>query len=350
MHQPRSILHPLLGLLSLLSLMGCDPPANNNHLKLAHVYDARSPTHRYGADVISERLKQTGCGLDVTVFPASQLGNESELVEQLVAGELEMVIAGPSFLAMWHPPLGIFDAAFAFRDMDQMMEFANGPELARHWEILRQKFGVRLLDTWAYGTRHITSKEDHPIHSLEDLRGFRLRFPNAKIWQDSGRAMGASPMPIPFVDVYLALQTKTADGQENPISVIKAMGFHEVQKYLNLTAHIHSSTVVMINDKVWGSLSDERQKTLSSTIKQIGREVYENTIREDKEILEQWEREKTLTIVRDIDIEPIRQRCIKVFSEGYPFSDMYRMTTGQALRQPGATNSDLKGELDVQHN
>jgi tripartite ATP-independent transporter DctP family solute receptor len=295
---------------------------------MAHVYEVRSPSHKYGAALLDERLKEADCGLQVTVFPASQLGNEPELVEQLVAGELELVVAGPSFLAMWHPPLGIFDAAFAFRDMDHMMEVAKSEMLAKHWEVLRQKYGVRILDTWAYGTRHITS--NRPIHGLEDLSGFRLRFPSAQIWQASGRAMGASPMPIPFADVYLALQTGTADGQENPIPVIESMAFQEVQDYLNIVGHIHSATVVMVNDEAWMKLNKPQQEALLQSTRQLGHEVHQGLLNEEKEILERWEREKTININRDVDIEPIRQQCIKVFSEGYPFSELYRQTTAAA--------------------
>ncbi|MFO0940439.1 MAG: DctP family TRAP transporter solute-binding subunit [Pirellulales bacterium] len=295
--------------------------------KMGHVYEVRAPSHKYGASKIDERLKESGCGLSVTVFPASQLGSEPELVEQLVAGELEMVIAGPSFLAMWHPPLGIFDAGFAFRDLDHMLEVADSDVLAKHWEILRQKFGVRLLDTWAYGSRHITSNK--PIHSMEDLAGFQLRFPPAKIWQLTGKAIGSSPVAIPFADVYMSLQTGAVDGQENPIPVIDSMSFQRVQKYLCMTGHIQSSTVVMVNERAWQRLSADQQRALSSTIKQLGREVYQGLLQEEKEILDRWETEKEITVIRDIDLEQMRKSCFKYFSDGHPFSEIYRQTTAQ---------------------
>ena len=124
----------LLTLLMLLPLWsgggGCDrrdPAESRLALKLAHVYEVRSPTHHYGAALLGERLAALDANLSITVFPAAGLGNEEELLEQLVAGELELAISGPSFLAMWHPPLGIFDAAYAFRDLDHMRQFAASP-------------------------------------------------------------------------------------------------------------------------------------------------------------------------------------------------------------------------------
>ena len=102
--------------------------------------------------------------------------------------------------------------------------------------------------------RHITS--NIPIRHPDDLKGFRLRMPGSRVWQASGESLGASPMPIAFSEVYLALQQGIADGQENPVPVIKAMGFHaEVQKCLNLTGHIQSSLQNLINERTWQSLS-----------------------------------------------------------------------------------------------
>lgn len=303
-------------------------------LKVAHVYEVRSPSHQYGVAHLNERLKLAGSNVSVTVFPDSQLGSESELVEQCVAGELEIVVAGPSFLSMWHPPLGIFDAAFAFRDLDHMLQVANSPLLNQHWEVLRQKFGVRLLDTWAYGTRHITS--NRPIRNLADMSGFRLRFPSAKIWQQSGQAMGASPMAIPFADVYLALQTGTADGQENPIPVIASKSLDRVQKFLCLTGHIQSSTVVIINDRVWNRLASREQQLLRSTVLELGKEAYQGLLKDEQEILQRWRQEQHITIIDNVEIEPIRRRCLEFFSHGHPFSELYRQTTGSTAQLDSA--------------
>jgi TRAP-type transport system periplasmic protein len=238
-----------------------------------------------------------------------------------VAGELELAITGPSFLGMWHPPLGVFDSAFAFRDLDHMLEVARSDLMADHWEQLREQYGVRVLDTWAYGSRHITS--NRPIRTPEDFKGFRLRLPATRVYQASGEALGASPMPVAFGEVYLALQQGIADGQENPVPVIRAMGFHEVQKYLILTGHIQSSVQVLINDRVWQQLNPRQQEVLSRTIRELGEEVYHGTLAEERELLEQWERDGTLEIIRDVDVEAFRQRCRKHFSAGFPFSELY---------------------------
>lgn len=316
-------------LLWIATLLGCDqvvPAVKAPRLKMAHVYETHSPTHHYGTQHLAERLKLAGCELKVTVFPAGQLGNEEELLEQLVAGELEMAIAGPSFLAMWHPPLGVFDAAYAFRDIQHMLAVAHSDLMADHWEQLRQKFGVRVLDTWAYGTRHVTA--NRPIRTPDDLKGFRLRLPGARIWQASGAAMGASPLPIAFGEVYLALQQGIADGQENPVPVIKAMGFQEVQKYLCLTGHIQSSIQILINDRIWNSLQPSQQEILTNTVRELGTQVLRGTLEEEQQLMQQWQADGTLEIIHDIDQAAFQQRARHYFSSGYPFSELYQ-TIGQ---------------------
>lgn len=317
-------------LLAVALLGGCgregatDKPLT---LRMAHVYEVSAPTHAYGTELLSERLRQKTNDLDVTVYPAAQLGSESELLEQLVAGELDLAITGPSFLAMWHPPVGVLDAAFATRDLDHMLEMAGSDKMAPEWEELRKKYDARVLDTWAYGSRHLTSNV--PIRHPDDLESFRLRAPGAKIFQASAEALGASPMPIAFSEVYLALQQGIADGQENPVPVIKSMGFHEVQKCLNLTGHIQSSLQILVNERTWKRLTADQQKALRDSIQELGDEVYAGLIKDEKKLIEEWRKDGTMEIIEDVDVDAFRQRCRKYFSKGFEFSDVYNRITAE---------------------
>jgi TRAP-type transport system periplasmic protein len=310
--------------LAALGVPGCGAREADSPrvLHFAHVYEPDAPTHRDGAARLAEHVAEAGVGLEIRVFPAAQLGNEGELLEQLATGNLEMAIAGPSFLAMWHEPIGVFDAAYVFEDVEHMTAVADGPIGEELWEGLCERQGIRVLGTWFYGVRHITS--NRPIRRPEDLRGFRLRLPGARVWQASGRALGASPMPINFGEVYLALQQGMADGQENPVPTIQAMGFHEVQTYLNLTGHIQSSTQVLIAEPVWQRLRPEQQETLREAVRRAAREVREGIARDEKEILAKWERSGALRVVDDVDVAAFRRRAEEFFAEGWIFSDLYR--------------------------
>lgn len=322
----------VFNLLTLLAvsatLCGCESQTTDDgpvRLKMAHVYEVTAPTHAYGAAYLEERLKATDCGLDITVYPAAQLGSEAELLEQLVAGELDIAISGPSFLAMWHPPLGVLDAAYASRDLDQMLETANGKDMAPHWNELLTKYDLRVLATWAYGSRHITSNK--PIRHPDDLKGFRLRLPGARIWQASGAALGASPMPISFAEVYLALQQGIADGQENPVPVIKAKGFHEVQEYLNLSGHIQSSVQILMNERTWKRLSAEQQTALVNVMQGLGKDVRKGLVDDEERLIEEWRKDGTMKIIDDVDVEAFRKRAKEFFASGYAFSELYNQIT-----------------------
>ncbi len=327
-----------LGLVAAMPIiLGCGAADRSNpptRLRMGHVYEITSPTHAFGAAHLGRQLTLSGVELDVTVFPAAQLGSESELLEQLVAGEIDLAIAGPSFLAMWHPPLGTFDAAYAFRDLEQMLEVAGSAEIAPHWEELRRRFGVRVLGTWAYGARHITS--NRPIRHPDDLRGFRLRMPGAAVWQASGAALGASPMPMAFSEVYMALQQGIADGQENPVPVIQSMGFHEVQRYLSLTGHIQSSIQILINERVWQRLRADQQNALMKSVESLGHDVLVGLRQQEHDWLESWRVDGTMQIIDQVDVDAFRNRARDYFAEGFPFSELYRKITADPQQRAAA--------------
>lgn len=310
-----------IGLSLLLAGCGTRPEDGVTRLRLAHIYDLRAPTHACGATEVARLVGEADVGLEVTVYPAAQLGNEGELLEQLATGQLEMAIAGPSFLATWHELIGAFDAAYAFDDVDHLLEVANGPVGQGLWDTLRERHGMRVLHTWFYGERHITARK--PVRRPEDLRGFRLRMPDARVWLATGEALGASPMPMAFTEVYMGLQQGIADGQENPITTIQAMGFHEVQSHLNLTRHIQSSTQLLIAERIWQRLNDAQQAALEAAARAAGIEVRTCIEQGDEKILAQWRKDGALQIVDDVDVEAFRARARKYFSSGYVFSELY---------------------------
>jgi TRAP-type transport system periplasmic protein len=318
-----------LGIGLILLLAGCGPQSDDGaiRLRLAHIYDLRAPTHACGAIEVARLVNEADVGLDVTVYPAAQLGNEGELLEQLATGQLEMAIAGPSFLATWHELIGAFDAAYAFDDVDHLLEVANGPVGQDLWNTLRERHGMRVLHTWFYGERHITARK--PVRRPEDLRGFRLRMPDARVWLATGEALGASPMPMAFTEVYMGLQQGIADGQENPITTIRAMGFHEVQTHLNLTRHIQSSTQLLIAERIWQRLNEAQRSVIEEASHAAGVEVRTCIERGDEEILAQWRRDGALQIVEDVDVEAFRARARKHFSSGYVFSELYGRIHGR---------------------
>jgi TRAP-type C4-dicarboxylate transport system substrate-binding protein len=131
-------------------------------------------------------------------------------------------------------------------------------------------------------------------------------------------------MPVAFAEVYMALQQGMADGQENPVPTIQAMGFHEVQEYLNLTGHIQSSIQILVNDQVWQRLNADQQHALERSVWELGKQVYEGTLRDEREILSRWRDEEVLQVIEDVDREAFRSRAREYFATGFPFSRLYQ--------------------------
>ena len=148
-------------------------------------------------------------------------------------------------------------------------------------------------------------------------------------------------MPISFAEVYLALQQGIADGQENPVPVIKAKGFHEVQKYLNLSGHIQSSIQILMNERTWKRLTAQQQTALVTAVQDLGKDVRKGLIADEERLIEEWRKDGTMQIIDDVDVEAFRQRARDYFSSGYAFSELYNQITADATtNNDKSTNND----------
>src|SRR5207344_2361216 len=157
-------------------------------------------------------------------------------------------------------------------------KFATSPLFAELGEGYRQKSGGnKVVALTYYGERHVTSNK--AINRPEDMKGLKIRVPDAPLYTMFPRAVGANPTPIAFAEVYLALQNGTVDAQENPLPTIDAKKFYEVQKYIMLTGHITESLVVIVAGDTWKKLAEPNRKIVSDVI-------WEATTRSSKDILE----------------------------------------------------------------
>lgn len=210
-----------------------------------------------GAQAFQAKLAElSGGAMTVNLFPSSTLGDFKAMVSQVQAGELDMVMTGYPDMSYIIPELKLIGAPYVVRDFDHLKKIVAGP-----WgQKMDAKFaeqGVQLLDVWYYGTRQTTA--NRPINSIDDLKGLRLRTPNVPFLIAYAEAVGATPAPVAFAEVYLALQTNQVDAQENPLPTIEAMKFYEVQSAIAMTNHFVASSAIQISKATWDSLSAEEQ-------------------------------------------------------------------------------------------
>jgi tripartite ATP-independent transporter DctP family solute receptor len=207
------------------------------------------------ADLVQAK---SGGKIKVNLFPGGVLGSDQANVSALQGGTLEMVSLNSGILASQVKDFEVFDLPFMFANGKEADAVVDGPFGKKLHAKLEAK-GLVGLTFWELGFRNITNSK-RPITKVEDIEGLKLRvIPNA-INVDWVKALGANPTPLPFPEVYAALEQKAIDGQENPMTVIAANKIFEVQKYVTITNHQYNPQSVLISKKFWDTLSAAEQK------------------------------------------------------------------------------------------
>lgn len=234
-------------------------------LKWAHVYENTESYHKQALWAASEIKRKTSGRVEIDVFPSSQLGKETEINQGLSLGTVDIIYTGMAFAGRTLPALSLSSAPFVFRDHGHWQSFRTSQmwrELADQYEA--KSGGHQIVGYTYYGMRHMTSNK--PISKPEDMKGLKLRVPDAPIFMMFPKAVGANPTPIAFAEVYLALQNGTVDAQENPLPTIEAKKFYEVQKYITLTGHITESIVTVVANAAWKKMSPEDRKIVETVL------------------------------------------------------------------------------------
>lgn len=296
-------------------------------LEVGHVYETDYPLHRCGVAEMNERFEAEGTGLEFEIYPASQLGSEAEMLEQVISGQLEAALIGPTFMADYHEPLRILDAAYVFADVEDLFDTLSTDAMQQEFEVVRQEQGVRVLDVWLYGVRHITG--DRPVRTPEDLDGVTLRVPDSQIYVQSAEAIGSTPNPLAFSEAYLALQQGVVNAVEGPAAATVSQGFDEVADYFSLTGHIMATTALVINDEVWETLDGSHQEALSTLAVEQRDAVTACLDEMDQEAISEWEETGALEVVDDVDIDAFQDAAAEYFGEGFEWSDLYLELTGR---------------------
>ncbi len=203
--------------------------------------------------------KETGGRIEIQIFHSSALGAERELAEGMQIGSVDVVISSTGPLGGFVPRMNVVDLPFLFRDKAHAYKVLDGPIGASLLTEL-EKRNIIGLAFWENGFRHVTNAR-REIKTPADLKGLKLRTMENRVHMAAFRQLESSPTPMAFSEVFTALQTRTLDGQENPIPVIFTSRFYEVQKFLSLTGHVYSPAPLMVSKHTWDRLTEE-QKTI----------------------------------------------------------------------------------------
>jgi tripartite ATP-independent transporter DctP family solute receptor len=212
---------------------------------------------------------KTGNKIKVQLFPGGVLGGDAPNISALQGGTIEMVVMNAGILASQVKDFEVFDFPFMFASPQEADAVVDGPAGRMLLDKLDAK-GIHGLAYWELGFRQITNSR-RPINKVEDIAGLKLRvIPNA-INVDWVKALDANPTPMAFPEVYAGLEQKAIDGQENPLTVIAANKFFEVQKFVTLTNHQYNPQAVIISKKMWDTLSADEKKILTDAAQEAAK-------------------------------------------------------------------------------
>ncbi len=206
---------------------------------------------------------KSGGKIKVNLFLAGVLGSDQANISAIQGGTLEMAVMNTGILASVAKELAIFDFPFLFANEKESDALVDGP-VGRKLHAKLEEKGLIGLSYWELGYRQITNSK-RPLNKVEDIEGLKLRVIPNPINVAWVKALGANPTPLPFPEVYAALEQKAIDGQENPVSVIAANKFWEVQKNIALTNHQYNPQSVIFSKKVWDTLSAAEKKLLDDS-------------------------------------------------------------------------------------
>ena len=232
----------------------------NRTIKFGHLNNPDHPTSlgvRKFAEIVAAK---SGGKIKVQEFASSQLGNELQQQSALQGGVQEMLVASTTSLAGIVKEFGLFDFPFLFSNARQADAMVDGPLGKMLADRLADK-GVVVLGFFDLGFRNVTNSK-RPITRGEDLEGLKLRVIPNPVFLETFRTFKANPIPMPFAELYGALESKAVDGQENPYAVILSSKLYEVNKYVSGTNHVYATNPVQVSKRFWDKLSPVEQKLL----------------------------------------------------------------------------------------
>jgi tripartite ATP-independent transporter DctP family solute receptor len=230
--------------------------------KLATGQGPMHPVNTRAQEALDRIREATGGRLDIKLFPANQLGSDTDLLAQVRSGGVEFFNLSTSILATFVPVAGIVNTGFAFKDYEAVWKATDG-DLGAYIRAQIAKTTIMTVSRpWDNGFRHVTSST-REIKTPDDLKGFKIRVPPAPMLTSLFTALGAGPAPITFNELYTALQTKVVEGQENPLAIVATTRLYEVQKFCSLTGHVWDGYWILGNKRAFGRLPKDLQDVVT---------------------------------------------------------------------------------------
>jgi tripartite ATP-independent transporter DctP family solute receptor len=266
-----------------------------------------------------EVLASKNVGLTVELYPDSQLGAKNALIDSMLLGEPVITLADGAFYADYGvPDFGIVFGPFLFDSWDDCWKLTQSGWYAQQVAKLEEK-GLKIIaSNWVYGSRHTLTVR--PVNTVDDLKGMKIRVPGNQIQSIGFDVLGAASTGMALGDVYQALQTKTIDGAENPLSTLYGRKLHEVAKYLIMDGHVMNFTTWVCSADYFKSLSPEQQKALVEACVEAGKYNNELQSASESDYLKMMEDEGVITVKpSEAVLKGFREKSKEFYTKGDVF-------------------------------
>ncbi len=240
-------------------------------LKIAHVLPTNEPIHEVLVEMAERIMERSGGSMTVEVYPNSELGSNSENLEQIRRGAPIIAIADPGYVADYVPDYAIMNGPFLYRDYTGIQQLARTDW---HQEMIEASAeqGIKILAMdWYFGSRHIISDEE--IQTPADLRGMKVRVPPNIMWIETIRAMGGEPTTLEWAEVYSGLAQGVVDAAEAPLSTLYGSRLHETKSRIALTGHFQAIVGLEMSQQLFDSMTPEQQEILVDEVAKAGVEA-----------------------------------------------------------------------------
>lgn len=288
--------------------------AQTKTLRLGHGIAEEHPLGQGAIQFAKILEKKSGGKLGMKVYAATQLGSEAQMVAAVRGGVQDLVITSTAPVATLIKEYLLFDLPFLLQSDKEADALLDGPVGSKLLELAQPK-GMIGLCYWENGFRQVTNSK-REVKSLADLSGLKLRVMQNPVYIDAFKALGTNAIPMPFTELYTAMESHAIDAEENPIAIIHSNKFYEVQKYITLTNHAYAPYVVLLAKSTWDKLAAPEREALRSSCTEA-RDYQRNLSRRmTAELTDKLKKEgMTVTPLAPAEVQKMRERLQPVTTQ-----------------------------------
>ena len=252
--------------------------------------------------VFKEALDKSAPGeFDVQINLNGSLFKQGTEPAAMARGNLELAAISAQDIAKILPEYSIYTAGYLIRDPDHQQKVFNGPIGAEMYKAVAEKMDVQILGIGYLGSRQVNLREVRNVKTPADLKGVKLRMPGSKEWLFLGEALGATPTPLAFGEVYLGLKTGTVDGQDNPLPSVRAAKFYEVTKQIVMTSHLTDGIFIAISSKGYNAMSAAQKQKVNAATQAAIAYNNDNRIKEEAQLVDFFKKEGLQVTTPDVE-------------------------------------------------